>query len=194
LLQHSVSPNNTSDSPPYPLSRCGINALYSCLHHLGVNLTLDRLYDEIKPNHENKVNFYQLAQYARKCGLYVKAVKQPSISLIKKSLSADTAAIVQFKHPSGYDHIIALLRKQNNEIWVFDVPTIKFIADDKTLADLSKSSQGMLILSTAPFNVSILHRIVPSGLLWGFLVLTGIALVLIALVTLKVSKKSHINS
>jgi len=167
------------------ISQCGINALYSCMCYLGVELPLDQLYCDIPRNENNQVNLYQLAEYARNCELYVKPIKYPTLPLLKKYLTSSSSAILQFKYPNGKSHIVALLRPQNSDIWVYDVPLEKSIISDDILGDLLKRSQGVLILSLSPFEKSIFGWINASRRIWTLLAVTSLGVLIATTLTIK---------
>jgi len=147
-----------ADHEHLPKSQCGINALYSCLRFSGINLPLEQLYSEIKCNQASQVNLYQLAQYARQYGLHVKSVKNPNLKLLKKYLRKGSSVILQYEFESGKDHIVALLKTQD-DIWLFDFPVSKSIASDESLNSLFNNSKGMLLVSLSPFKGSIAGRL-----------------------------------
>lgn len=171
------------------ISQCGINALYSCMRYLGIELPLDQLYCDIPRNENNEVNLYQLAEYARNCGLYVKPIKHPTLHLLKKYLTSSSSAIVQFKYPDDKSHIVALLSPDNSDIWVYDVPLEKSIVSDDTLGDLLKRSQGTLILSLTPVEKSIFGRINASRRIWGLLAATSLGVLVATTLSIKRGRK-----
>lgn len=146
------------------------------MRYLGVELSLDELYSDIPRNEKNEVNLYQLAEYARNCGLYVKPIEHPTLPLVKKYLTSSSSAILQFKYPNGKSHIVALLRPQNSDIWVYDVPLEKSILSDDILSDLLTRSQGTLILSLSASEKSMFHQISASGRIWVLLAVTSLGI------------------
>ena len=143
------------------------------------------MYSDIPRNENNEVDLYQLAEYARKCELHVKPVEHPTLPLLKKYLTSDSSAILQFKYPNGKSHIVALLRPQNNDIWLFDVPLDKFIASDEILDDFFKLSQGMLILSLTPLEQSIFGQLTASGWVWALLTATSLGVLIATALSIK---------
>jgi len=174
------------------ISQCGINALYSCLRHLGVQVPLDQLYSDIPHNENNEVNLYQLAEYARNCGLYVKPIKHPTLRILRKYLTGNSTAILQFKYPNGKGHIVALLNPKNSDIWVYDVPLDKFNASDETLDDLLTRSQGMLILSINTFERSILDQLTTSGWVWALLAGSTLAFFIVTRLPIKRDRRKKL--
>lgn len=151
-------------------SQCGINALYTCIRYLGADLPLEQVYSDIPCDRNNGVNLYQLAQYARSNGFYVKAVRYPTLPVVKKYLTGKSDAILQVEYPNDRHHIVALMIARNGNIWVLDIPQDKFVASDEALGSLLKRSGGMLILSTTPVEQSIFSWISDLGQKWFFAV------------------------
>lgn len=156
------------------MSQCGINAVYSCMCYFCMEIPLDQVYSDIPRTENNQVNLYQLAQYARSCGLYVKPIKYPTLPVLKKYLTSNSSAILQFNYPNGEGHIVALLRPENDEIWIFDVPLAKSVASDELLGDLLEHSEGMLILSQLAFERSIFGRMNTWGRIWALVALASL--------------------
>lgn len=183
-----------ADHEHLPKSQCGINALYSCLRFSGINLPLEQLYSEIQCNQAGQVNLYQLAQYARQYGPYVKAVKNPDLKLLKKHLINGSSAILQCKYKNGKDHIVALLKTQD-DIWLFDFPVSKSIASDESLNSLFNNSKGMLLVSLTPFEKSIAGQLNSSRIIMSVLLVISLCIVIATAISIvrNRSEDSQIN-
>jgi ABC-type bacteriocin/lantibiotic exporter with double-glycine peptidase domain len=139
---------NVSSLENVDLSQCGINSLYLCLKHHKIDVSIEEIYSSIKPDAQNNVSLYQLANYARSKGLHVKAIIKPSISDIQKSLNNNV--ILQYRkelpNNSELTHIVALIR-HNSKTYLLDYPSQR---REVTAADFTKvniKSDGLLILS-----------------------------------------------
>lgn len=177
-------PNEIHDSR----SQCGISALRQCMCYLGIQVTLERLYSAIPPNENNEVNLYQLAQYARSCGVHTKPIKCPTLSPVKTHLTSASCAILQFKYPNGKRHIVALFRPQNRDICVFDISLGKSIVSDGALRLLLERSQGMLILSLTRFQKSIFGQMNRSGGICAVLAISALGVLIATTLSIRRDK------
>ncbi|HUU19198.1 MAG TPA: cysteine peptidase family C39 domain-containing protein [Sedimentisphaerales bacterium] len=178
-----------ADHEHLPKSQCGINALYSCLRFSGINLPLEQLYSEIQCNQAGQVNLYQLALYARRHGLHVKPVNNPNLKLLKKYLRNSSSAILQCRYTSGKDHIVALLKTQD-DTWLFDFPVSKFVASEEFLESLFNDSRGMLLVSLAPFEKSIVGQLNSSRIIMSVLLVISLCIVVAIAISI-VRKRSE---
>jgi len=180
------------------LSQCGINALYSSLRHLGIDISLDSLYAAIDRNSNNEVNLFQLSEFARRQKLYTKAIQRPTIDLIKESLDNNCSIIIQFSYGDerfSRSHIVSLVQSKNGEILYIDVPLKKMTLSDESLEALLKQSHGMIILSSKPFTKPFLAQIGISQKMWGALILLSLIIFIVAAVAAKQNRnKQKISS
>jgi ABC-type bacteriocin/lantibiotic exporter with double-glycine peptidase domain len=179
----------------HKMSQCGINALYSCMTYLGLDLSLDEVYSEISRTNDNQVNLSQLMEYARRHGIYVKAIRNPTPNSIKENLNTNSSVILQFKYPNGKQHMATLLRTRTprNGILFFNVPFERFIISEQSLGELIEGSQGMLILSLTPFRDSFFSRINSSGYLWTSVSIIALCVFLATAISLRCDKKKKLH-
>lgn len=168
--------------------QCGINALHECMRYLDINVTLEQLYSDIPRSNNNQVNLYQLALYARNLGIYIKAIKHPTLSPLKKYLTGVSCAIIQFKYPNGKPHMAALSRPQDKDIWISDISMGKSTITDDALRVLLQRSQGMLILSKDPFEKSIFYQMNFSRRIWSFIAIITLGVLIATILSLRRDK------
>jgi len=148
------------------MSQCGINSLCSCIYYLGIDYKLDQVYNDIEQDEKNEVNLYQLKDYAARFGVAVKPVRRPTLRDIRKHLMSNSCAILQFKYADHQPHIVALLCPKDKEIIVCDYPRKKYAISERKLSDYLSHSQGMLLLSSTPFQNTMFSRLIHSQFLW----------------------------
>lgn len=166
------------------LSQCGINALYISMRQLGVRAPLDSLYSAVRPNDKNEVSLFQLAECARKQGLFAKGIKRPTVGVIKKMLSDTSTIIIQFEYgieEIGDTHMATLIRHDEGRTLFLDAPLKKVLMSEEELEKLAGRSQGMIVLSTLPFpryslsvdNISKEELVALSAVALAILVFAG---------------------
>jgi len=185
LIFTVVSAATAADSNDPSISQCGINALYSCMHYLQAGVRLDQLYENIPRTSNNQVNLEQLARYARTSGLNVKAVKRPGPADVRQYVTSSSPGIVQYKYPDGKGHIVALLRPEDRDIWVFDVPANKSIVSDEKLCTLLEESEGLLIVSRTTFKQRVSGVLNASTGTWFALSAFSLGLLAISIISVK---------
>jgi len=149
-----------NDSLSVPKSQCGINSLYFCLRYFGYHRPLCELYNDIPTNSNNEVNLKQLADYARKMGLFVNGVKSPTLSVVTKNLGKGKCVILQWTKTIGtiqFSHIMPIVDIHGKGFLVFDFPINKMYVSEKGLSEYIQSSNGALILS-AEEKVSVFQN------------------------------------
>jgi hypothetical protein len=169
------------------LSQCGINALYVSLRHLGMHVSLDNLYDRIEPDISNQVNLWQLAQFAREKGLYVKGIKHPTVASLKKMLNSESSIILQYRVTKGEfsrAHIVTLVKSKSGDTMILDIPVFKQVVNDEQVGILLKESQGLIVLSLKPFHESRLVKICASEKTWIFFALLSAIIMTLAAIIL----------
>lgn len=152
--------NEVSSIENVQFNQCGINSLYLCFKYHKIDEKLDDIYASIKADADDNVSLKQLANFAKKEGLYVHPVINPSMNDINKFLTKDNSIIIQFKYNLNLQdkpqlsHIAAIIKPQQ-KIFLLDYPQSAKELDLARLAMILSKSDGMLVLSKEPIKANL---------------------------------------